>query len=425
MRVIDDPPRLGRVGAIAEHHRAEAQRRYFESAVAQPPVHHRPLRSSPCRCRFDYAASKRRAQSVDVGRARYNSCTAAARLRAPIHPPPFSHARLFRGRRPAQGRDGPDRQRFVAAGRGRFRQAPQDQGRGGAAALCGAVADAARRGGAAAGARARSRISCGRSRATTNSASPISRANTTDTRPAPVEAAAVAMALAAAPMYFYKRGKGRYRKAPAAALAAALASVERKKHEAEQMAAWVRRASRGPAARRDAREAVDAALQAGQEHARMEGARRGVRSGAEESGGAARRVRRHSVDARLPLQRVSGAGLPAGQRVRARTARCRRCPSCRSPTCAHSRSTMRRRRKSTMRFRCASCRTATTRSAFTSPRPALGIPRGSPLDAIGARAAVDRLHAGPQAHDAARCASSTRSRWPRAAARRRCRCTRR
>ena len=56
--------------------------------------------------------------------------------------------------------------------------------------------------------------------------------------PAPVEAAAVALALAAAPMFFYKRGKGRYRKAPPDALKAALASVERKKREAEQMAAW-------------------------------------------------------------------------------------------------------------------------------------------------------------------------------------------
>jgi exoribonuclease-2 len=71
--------------------------------------------------------------------------------------------------------------------------------------------------------------------------------------PGPVEAAAVAMALAAAPMYFYKRGKGRYRKAPAAALAGALASVERKKREAEQMAAWVvdLRAGRLPEALRD------------------------------------------------------------------------------------------------------------------------------------------------------------------------------
>ncbi len=57
--------------------------------------------------------------------------------------------------------------------------------------------------------------------------------------PAAPEAAAVAVALASAPMYFYKRGKGRYRKAPPEALKAALASVERKRREGEQMAAWV------------------------------------------------------------------------------------------------------------------------------------------------------------------------------------------
>ena len=56
--------------------------------------------------------------------------------------------------------------------------------------------------------------------------------------PRPAEAAAVALTLAGAPMYFYKRGKGRYRKAPAEALKAALASIERKKREAAQMAAW-------------------------------------------------------------------------------------------------------------------------------------------------------------------------------------------
>ena len=57
--------------------------------------------------------------------------------------------------------------------------------------------------------------------------------------PSAVEGAAVALALAGAPMYFYKRGKGRYRKAPADALKAALASIERKKREAEAMAGWV------------------------------------------------------------------------------------------------------------------------------------------------------------------------------------------
>jgi exoribonuclease-2 len=56
--------------------------------------------------------------------------------------------------------------------------------------------------------------------------------------PTPAEAAATALALAAAPMYFYKRGKGRYRRAPPDALRAALASVERRKREAEQIADW-------------------------------------------------------------------------------------------------------------------------------------------------------------------------------------------
>jgi len=52
------------------------------------------------------------------------------------------------------------------------------------------------------------------------------------------ELVATLQVLHASPMYFYKRGKGRYRKAPADALAAALASVERKKREAAQIAGW-------------------------------------------------------------------------------------------------------------------------------------------------------------------------------------------
>ncbi|MBL8519419.1 MAG: RNB domain-containing ribonuclease, partial [Betaproteobacteria bacterium] len=58
-------------------------------------------------------------------------------------------------------------------------------------------------------------------------------------KPSAIEAAAVAEKLHAAPMYFYKRGKGRYQKAPEDNLKAALASIERKKREAEQMAGWV------------------------------------------------------------------------------------------------------------------------------------------------------------------------------------------
>jgi exoribonuclease-2 len=57
--------------------------------------------------------------------------------------------------------------------------------------------------------------------------------------PQPAEATAVVLALHAAPMYFYRRGKGRFRRAPADALKAALASVERKKREAEQAKGWI------------------------------------------------------------------------------------------------------------------------------------------------------------------------------------------
>ncbi len=64
-------------------------------------------------------------------------------------------------------------------------------------------------------------------------------------KPSAIEAAAVALKLHAAPMYFYKRGKGRYQAAPEENLKAALASIERKKREAEQMAGWVEQLKAG------------------------------------------------------------------------------------------------------------------------------------------------------------------------------------
>jgi exoribonuclease-2 len=57
--------------------------------------------------------------------------------------------------------------------------------------------------------------------------------------PKPVEAAALLIKLHGAPMYFYKKGRGRYRTAPKEALKAALASVERKRREAEKRAEYV------------------------------------------------------------------------------------------------------------------------------------------------------------------------------------------
>ena len=56
--------------------------------------------------------------------------------------------------------------------------------------------------------------------------------------PKPAEAAALVMCLHRSPMHFYRKGKGRYRAAPADALKAALAGSERKRREAEQVAAW-------------------------------------------------------------------------------------------------------------------------------------------------------------------------------------------
>ena len=57
--------------------------------------------------------------------------------------------------------------------------------------------------------------------------------------PEPVESAGLLLKLHGAPMYFYKKGKGRYKAAPPDALKAALASVERKRREAEQRAQYV------------------------------------------------------------------------------------------------------------------------------------------------------------------------------------------
>ena len=57
--------------------------------------------------------------------------------------------------------------------------------------------------------------------------------------PTPLESAGLLLKLHGAPMYFYKKGKGRYKAAPPESLKAALASVERKRLEAEQRARYV------------------------------------------------------------------------------------------------------------------------------------------------------------------------------------------
>lgn len=59
--------------------------------------------------------------------------------------------------------------------------------------------------------------------------------------PSPVDAAGVAIRLHSAPMYFYRKGKGRYKAAPEETLKAALAGLERKRLQAEQVAAHAER----------------------------------------------------------------------------------------------------------------------------------------------------------------------------------------
>ena len=58
-------------------------------------------------------------------------------------------------------------------------------------------------------------------------------------KPTSIQAAGIAIKVHSAPVYFYRKGKGNYKAAPAETLKLALAAVERKKLQAEQMAAWV------------------------------------------------------------------------------------------------------------------------------------------------------------------------------------------
>lgn len=63
--------------------------------------------------------------------------------------------------------------------------------------------------------------------------------------PGAVESAAVLMRLHGAPMYFYKKGRGRYKAAPEESLKAALASVERKKLQAQAKVVYVEELAAG------------------------------------------------------------------------------------------------------------------------------------------------------------------------------------
>ncbi len=219
--------------------------------------------------------------------------------------------------------------------------------------------------------------------------------------PQPAEAAAVAFVLQSAPMYFYRRGKGRFRRAPADALKAALASIERKKREAEQAQVWVEqmKAHRLPDAFRP--EAPDAPAQARQAGARMEGARRRLRRAADQPDRAARRVRRDPVDARLPLRRVPRARLSArhGLRRMGSSAAAPRSPACTGARVLRGRRDHHRDRRRILGAR-ARQRPSRDRHPHRGPRARDCARLAARCDR--ARPAVDRLHARAQDHHAAR-----------------------
>ncbi len=103
-------------------------------------------------------------------------------------------------------------------------------------------------------------------------------------------------------------------------------------------------------------------------------------------------MRRDSVVARLPLQRVSRARRSRRARRSPPTARCPTLPEL--PARRGARVLDRRRDDDRDRRRVLGarrCRTATARSASTSPRPRSSIARGSPLDAI-ARARLSTVY---------------------------------
>ncbi len=251
--------------------------------------------------------------------------------------------------------------------------------------------------------RARSDVPVGGRAATTSSASPSSRASTTARAPTPAQATAVAMLLHASPMYFYKKGKGRYRKAPpeCAQGRARLGRAQAARGRADRDVG--ERSSRRTACpTRCARKLADAALRAGQECARMEGAGVPRATHAQTNPvallaacGAIPSTHDYHFD-RVPRTGVSArrafppwGTLPAVPELP------------RQPVRGRSRSTTRRRPRSTTRSRCASSPTAITKSASTSRVPRWPCRADGPLDASRV-AVVDGLHAGPQAHDAAR-----------------------
>ena len=257
---------------------------------------------------------------------------------------------------------------------------------------------------------------CGKRAARASSASPISRASISARTPhaarrrrPSAHAAARARRCISTRRARGATGRRRPRRCGGAG------SVERKRREAEQIAAWAAnsRAGRLPEAIRA--KLADAALQARQEHARMEGARRGLRCEH-----APIRSTLLAACGAIPsthdyhFNRFLAEAFPARHCISRVRRRCRPPPTCRVAD-----------------VRAFSIDDATTTEiddAFSVRElpngnfeigihiacPALAISARRAARRDRARAPVDRLHARAQDHDAAGRGGRTPSRWRRA-----------
>ena len=301
------------------------------------------------------------------------------------------HERSVRGRRPAEGRHRPRRSRRVAAGRGRVGQAPQDQGGERAAALRVAPARRDARRGVEASPASSTRRSCGKCPATASSGSTIWRASTTARmRRARSRPRRSRCFCSARRCISTSAGRAATARRPPTRSKAALASVERKKREAVQVAEWVGRSrahgcrTRSGRSSRCCSTARTRTRSSGRRSPPRATRRRPIRSRC--SPRAARSRRRTSTTSTASSSRRSRAA-PRSRTAGAAAA----LPGCRS----RERACVLDRRPTTTEiddaFSVRELRDGNVEIGIHIAAPALAIARGSPLDAV-ARARLSTVY---------------------------------
>ena len=212
--------------------------------------------------------------------------------------------------------------------------------------------------------------------------------------------AAALLRLFSAPHYFRRIGKGRFRKAPEEIVKAALLGIERKRLIAVQVDAWAARARRRHVPGADPRAALPNPLQARQERARIQGGRRGVAALGPGPARSAQGGARDRLAVRIPLAPLPVRGVPEGRRLRRR----RRAGDPRDARAGAGRRVL-DRRLGDDRDRRRALGPGAGQRARRRRHPHRGAGAGVRPRRAGRadrpRPALDRLHPGPQADDAA------------------------